>query len=172
MDDQGVYAGLALIRRRKRRMWLLLPFSFVWFALSGFVLAFLDVRNQWVFFFVLYAGVFLFLVAYVRVQFSRCPRCGKFYHFCWFYGNVWWCRGCFHCGLPLKTSWEATEQGRALIRAWLDHPPPRPPIPKVGLRCSECGYLLTGLTVQRCPECGHKFRVSSLTGVKSVCKNP
>jgi hypothetical protein len=41
---------------------------------------------------------------------------------------------------------------------------PRGPIPEVGLRCPKCTYLLTGLTEERCPECGCRFSVQELIG--------
>ena len=45
--------------------------------------------------------------------------------------------------------------------------------PDLGLACPECSYLLTGLTSDRCPECGTPFSLIDLlegdeAGVKSV----
>jgi hypothetical protein len=45
----------------------------------------------------------LFIAAWtasmLRVEFFRCPRCGKHFHCKWYYANIL-AKRCLHCGLP------------------------------------------------------------------------
>ena len=42
-----------------------------------------------------------------------------------------------------------------VVTVWVSHAPPE--VVQGIERCNRCGYLLTGLRDQRCPECGERF---------------
>ena len=52
-------------------------------------------------------------------------------------------------------------RNRAMQR-WLKRRDRRGAIPNIGLKCDGCGYSLTGLTGDKCPECGDEFNVEDL----------
>ena len=43
------------------------------------------------------------------------------------------------------------------IQRWIKNDRCKHPIPDIGLECPTCGYSLTGLLEERCPECGDGF---------------
>jgi len=47
------------------------------------------------------------------------------------------------------------------IKRWLASSNRRGALPAMGLTCPTCDYSLTGLTEQRCPECGAPFDVAT-----------
>src|SRR5689334_13448355 len=42
--------------------------------------------------------------------------------------------------------------------------PPESPQPDTGLHCPKCGYNLTAVTSNTCPECGDRFVVTNAQG--------
>lgn len=106
-------------------------------------------------------GMVGFAVTGIAVQFSRCPRCGRFFFMKMLTSNIYTWR-CRHCGLSLKNPFPSDTVVGRLLRLWVAHPHPRPPIPDVGLACPKCGYSLTGLVEERCPECGSAFSIASM----------
>lgn len=167
--NRGIYSGVKTLRKRRRRLWLALRVALGGFAIvvgGGIVahrhgpgLIALSAAALGVALFV--AGVVLFAVTWYVTAFSRCPRCGQLFHLYLFWFRVF-SKKCVHCGLPLRAGFEAGDAEKHLIRCWLSRHEPRGPIPDVGLRCPKCGYVLTGLTEQRCPECGSEFDVDRL----------
>ncbi len=49
-----------------------------------------------------------------------------------------------------------------VLRRWLDESANRGPVPDIGLHCPSCSYLLTGLAIARCPECGTEIDFDDL----------
>lgn len=106
-------------------------------------------------------GLAVIITAYVCKMLTRCPRCGhRFYHTLFFHNPF--ARRCVHCALPISAKWVGTEQQTLLLGQWYLRPPPRGPIPDVGLRCPKCRYALAGLLVPRCPECGYEVDLDQL----------
>lgn len=164
---QSIAESLGVLRRRRKRplyILLSLPAVFAVFTILQPVLGrTIDIV----------AGVVLcavgaaFVVAIYVAEFSRCPRCGKFF-FMSFFGKWLFARKCEHCGLSLSCTWDGTAGQRAALREWLEQAEGRGPLPDVGLHCPRCGYLLTGLVESRCPECGTEVAIRSiLDGVES-----
>jgi rubrerythrin len=48
----------------------------------------------------------------------------------------------------------------------------RLPIPDWGLTCQACGYLLKGLPLHRCPECGHPIVIEELLRTWTRLRDP
>jgi hypothetical protein len=88
--------GLHRIRVRRRCLWIVfllyIPVCLLAVRLFG--------ENAG-----LYSALFcmlVFMVAVLRVDFSRCPRCGNRFHATDFWHNPW-ARKCMHCRLRLDT---------------------------------------------------------------------
>ncbi len=101
------------------------------------------------------------LVSLVQMNLARCPRCDKRYF------RTWWCnwpfaKRCLHCGLSIHARFDPDPAKLFALLDWLKRPQPRGAIPDVGLSCDNCGYLLGGLTSERCPECGREFSVAAI----------
>jgi hypothetical protein len=97
MDSQSaaIAEGLAGIRKRRWCLWavILTYIPAIWLSLE---ITGSDRKTAVVF------GVWVLLAAAASgaAAFSRCPRCGNYYHMM---GLVpVWVRKCLHCGLPLK----------------------------------------------------------------------
>ncbi len=49
-----------------------------------------------------------------------------------------------------------------ILRHWLVESENRGPVPDIGLHCPSCSYLLTGLSIARCPEYGTEIDFDDL----------
>lgn len=171
MSDQlqsDVYTVLSTIRRRRRRLLILLPVILCAWGVAALAMSIGQRTNSGAAFLLatLGAGVFVFVwfwLVILSIQFwrFRCPQCsGRFFH-CKFY-NWPFAKRCVHCGLSLFVPFNPSPDNFLSLRDWLTQPEPRGPLPEVGLHCDHCGYLLTGLSRQRCPECGREFNLSAI----------
>lgn len=105
-------------------------------------------------------GTLVILYFWITQYFTICPRCSKtFFLKGLFYGNMFSGK-CLNCKISLK--WKISESELQSINQWLNEVNPKIPIPDVGLTCPTCNYSVTGLTEQRCPECGHRFDISKM----------
>jgi hypothetical protein len=87
--------GLLQIRRKRNLVgaifFLYIPAGLLFWLITGSEYAMYVFGVIW---------MVAFFVAGMRVTFSRCPRCGEFFHVRMFYGSVW-TRQCLHCKLSL-----------------------------------------------------------------------
>jgi hypothetical protein len=88
--------GLEKIKRRRRVVWLVF-FGYLPFMM---LVAAAKPAERFVISAALAYMVF-FAVVIARLGLSKCPRCGKHFHYTWFWHNPWTSR-CLHCGLKLR----------------------------------------------------------------------
>lgn len=159
-----IHRGIRRIRRRKRARWFALAGTFCAFVLSGSsapligypAADFLCGASGIV-------GLTAILVLQVLWASSRCPRCGKFFYL--IAGGlvgIPFVRSCVHCGLRLSGRNQLTREDYEKLRSWLMSHSSCDGIPEVGLHCETCGYALTGLLEDRCPECGKRFSIERI----------
>jgi hypothetical protein len=107
ISDHKRYAeGLADIRRRRRLLWV----AFVGYIPAVMVLTPLVqsiARPNNALLIVVVSWMALFVVAGFRIDWARCPRCGKHFHATVLWHNPW-ARRCLHCGLHVKADEGAT----------------------------------------------------------------
>ncbi len=89
--------GLEEIRRRRR-----LVFVVFLLYIPVVIITFFVFRSDQFTVWVALAWMALCAVTIIRASLSRCPRCGKHYHYKRPTSNPW-TRKCLHCGLRLKT---------------------------------------------------------------------
>ena len=95
LEPNGISAGLARIRRRRRFFWILVVVYLpsIWLSLR---ITHSDSFTA-VIFLVWFA---LVIVGSCLVCFSPCPRCGNYFHMSGFMPV--WLRRCIHCQLHLR----------------------------------------------------------------------
>jgi len=91
-----VLTGLARIRRRRRLLWIVV-FSYLPLMGGAMILASSDTLAQRI----AMLWMLLLVAAGFAIQFSRCPRCSRFFHWGRFYGNTF-ARRCLHCHQELR----------------------------------------------------------------------
>jgi hypothetical protein len=90
-------AGLALIRRLRRTMWIVWLSGVLMMAVAGLL------GLSWLVGPIAAIWMGAFIVTSFRVAISRCPRCGQLYHFGWpFGGGGILLQRCRNCGLSLR----------------------------------------------------------------------
>lgn len=149
------------LRRRRRRpvhlmllVGLALPFAYP----IGMALA---PAGEFIPLLVMVTGIAAAASSIVAAQFAKCPCCRRRF-FTASLSTYPFVSRCGHCGLSLNHPFPLHPTIRELLRLWVAHPHPRPPIPDIGLFCRKCGYPLTGLTEERCPECGIEFSIARM----------
>ena len=107
MNDRAEFAmELARIQKRRRQVWLVL-FSYIPVCvLADWLLSRLTEDPSRLVGALAVSWLLLYLVVILRASFSRCPRCGEFFHMrhvrrMLYWGDPW-ARSCLHCGLPLQ----------------------------------------------------------------------
>lgn len=92
----AIAKGLEEIRRRRRSVWIVF---FLYFPVVG--VAFAISQSEHVAMGVAFAWAALYLFAGIRVDVSKCPRCGRRFHRKRYFANPWSGK-CLHCGLRLR----------------------------------------------------------------------
>jgi len=164
----NAYTGLLRLRRRRRRTWLALVSLLSSFAGLAVSSEYLGQMSERVFVTLAVAIMAVALVTWILHCVSRCPRCGAYYYM----KAIGWLplscnpfrRSCIGCGLPLFGRSVISESQRDALSLWITNRQSGAPFPDIGLSCPTCGYLLTGLTTGKCPECGCEIVVSQLLG--------
>jgi predicted Zn-ribbon and HTH transcriptional regulator len=150
---------LLAIRRRRRLTFLAIPATFLCFLVAGVATLALRLKTNILVGATVVGGMCTIFVLSLSWVTSRCPRCHRPFFRRGFYGNPYSSK-CLNCGLSLLSSMPADARRR--LRRWLRRTTRTGPLPDVGLTCSKCGYLLTGLVERRCPECGTRFGIEEI----------
>lgn len=154
-------AALARFRRRQRLPWVIIPLMAVAFVLSVQAIRWIGPSIELLPGIVLCVGVASLFAARTVALSSKCPGCSRRASIRMI-GPGFISAHCRHCMLVLEDASTGNTVHVRLLRLWIEHPHPRPPIPDVGLACPKCGYSLTGLVEERCPECGSAFSIASM----------